>query len=52
MGTPNKKLQECSRNIIEYKDTGRYIPFINYLPTMFLGFPVWGSYLKSLQVKR
>ena len=37
MGNPNRELQEYSRNIIENKDPGRYIP------TIFLGFCVWGS---------
>ena len=28
MGTPNREPQEYSRNIIEDKDPGRYLPFI------------------------
>ena len=28
LGTPNREPQEYSRNIIEYKDPGRYIPVI------------------------
>ena len=41
MGTPKREPQEYSRNIIEHKDPGRYIP------TIFLGFP-FGVPLKSL----
>ena len=26
LGTPNREPQEYSRNIMEYKDPGRYIP--------------------------
>ena len=37
MGTSNREPQEYSRNIIDYKEPGRDIP------TIFLGFPVWGS---------
>ena len=37
MGTPNREPQEYNRNIMKYKDPGKYIP------TIFLGFPVWGS---------
>ena len=36
MGTPNKEPQEFSRNIIDYKDAGRYIPIIFLLYS-------WGS---------
>ena len=36
MGTPNRELQDYSRNILEYTDTGRYIPI------MFLLYS-WGS---------
>ena len=36
MGTQNKEPQECSRQIVEYKDPGRYVPII------FLLFS-WGS---------
>ena len=38
MGTLNREPQEYSRNIVEYKETGRYIFY--YIP-IFLGFPVW-----------
>ena len=31
LGTPNREPQEYSRNIIEYKDPGRYIPIIYLL---------------------
>ena len=68
MGTPNREPQEYSRNIMEDKDPGRYIPIMfllyswsslfgvpikvplfwgaysYYVPTIFLGFPVWGSH--------
>ena len=37
MGTLDKETQEYSRNILEYKDPGGYVP------TIFLGFLVWGS---------
>ena len=30
LGTPNREPQEYSRNLMEYKDPGRYIP-IKYL---------------------
>ena len=36
MGTPNMEPQDYSRNIIEYKDPGRYIPIIFLLYS-------WGS---------
>ena len=36
MGTPNREPQEHSRNIMEYKDPGRYIPIIYLLYS-------WGS---------
>ena len=36
LGTPNREPQEYSRNIIEYKDPGRYIPTIFLLCS-------WGS---------
>ena len=36
MGTSNRKPQEYSRNIIEDKDPGRYIPIICLLDS-------WGS---------
>ena len=36
LGTPNRELQEYSRNIVEYKDPGRYIPIIYLLYS-------WGS---------
>ena len=36
MGTPSKDPQEHSKNIIEYKDTGRYVPIIFLLYS-------WGS---------
>ena len=36
LGTPNKELQEYSRNMREYKDPGRYIPIIVLLYS-------WGS---------
>ena len=35
-GTPNREPQEYSRNIMEYKDLGRYIPIIYLLYS-------WGS---------
>ena len=35
MGTPNSERQEYSRNIREYA---------YYIPTIFLGVPVWGSH--------
>ena len=31
LGTPNREPQEYSRNIMEYKDPGRYIPIIYLL---------------------
>ena len=36
LGTPNREPQEYSRNIVEYKDPGRYIPIIYLLYS-------WGS---------
>ena len=42
LGTPNREPQEYSRNVMEYEDSGRYIPII-LLPTIFLEFPLWGS---------
>ena len=36
LGTPNREPQEYSRNILEYKDPGRYIPIICLLYS-------WGS---------
>ena len=36
LGTPNREPQEYSRNIMEYKDPGRYIPVIYLLYS-------WGS---------
>ena len=36
LGTPNWEPQEYSRNIMEYKDPGRYIPIIYLLHS-------WGS---------
>ena len=36
MGTPNREPQEYSRNLIEYKDPGKYIPIIFLLYS-------WGS---------
>ena len=36
LGTPNRETQEYSRNIVEYKDPGRYIPIIFLLYS-------WGS---------
>ena len=36
LGTPNREPQEYSRNIIDYKDPGRYIPTIFLLCS-------WGS---------
>ena len=45
METPNREPQEYSSNRIEFKDPSRYIPTISYyIPTIFLGFPVWGSH--------
>ena len=39
MGTPNREPQECSRNIVEYKDPGRCIPLVFLLYSWdFLGF--------------
>ena len=40
MGTPNREPKEYSRNIIEYKDPGRYVPIIFLLYScvfLFLG---------------
>ena len=50
MGTPNRERQEYSRNVIEYKDPGRYIPII-FLGVPCLGFPLGSLYL-LLQVQR
>ena len=36
LGTPNREPQEYTRNIMEYKDPGRYIPIIYLLYS-------WGS---------
>ena len=36
LGSPNREPQEYSRNIMEYKDPGRYIPIIYLLYS-------WGS---------
>ena len=36
LGTPNREPQEYSRNMMEYKDPGRYIPIIFLLYS-------WGS---------
>ena len=36
LGTPNREPQECSRNIMEYKDSGKYMPIIYLLYS-------WGS---------
>ena len=36
LGTPNREPQEYSRNIMEYKDSGRYIPIMYLLYS-------WGS---------
>ena len=36
MGTPNREPQEYSRNLVEYKDPGKYIPIIFLLYS-------WGS---------
>ena len=36
LGTPNREPQEYSRNMMEYKDPGRYIPIIYLLYS-------WGS---------
>ena len=36
LGTPNREPQEYSKNIMEYKDPGRYIPIIYLLYS-------WGS---------
>ena len=36
LGTPNREPQEHSRNIMEYKDPGRYIPIMYLLNS-------WGS---------
>ena len=36
LGTPNREPQEYNRNIMEYKDPGRYIPIIFLLYS-------WGS---------
>ena len=38
LGTPNREPEEYSRNVMEYKDPGRY----RNIPTTFLRFPVWG----------
>ena len=37
LGTPNREPQEYSRNLLEYKDPGRYIPIIFLLYS-------WGSW--------
>ena len=51
MDTPNRELQEYSRNIKEYKDPGRYIPifFLLYSLGSLFGVPskvpldrIWG----------
>ena len=41
MGTPNREPQEYSRNIIECKDPGRYIPviFLLYSSGSLFGVP-------------
>ena len=42
MGTPNREPHEYSRNRI-----GTYLPgtiIFHYIPTIFLGFLVWGSH--------
>ena len=47
LGTPNREPQEYTRNIIDYKDPGRYIPFIFLLYILgvhCLGFPFGYSY--------
>ena len=36
LGTPNREPQEYNRNVMEYKDPGRYIPIIYLLYS-------WGS---------
>ena len=42
MGTPKREPQEYSRNIIEYKDPGKYIPiiFLLYSQGSLLGVPI------------
>ena len=42
MGTPNREPQESSRNIVEYKDFGRYIPkmFLIYSLGSLFGVPI------------
>ena len=42
MGTPNREPQEYSRNIIEYKGPGRYIPiiFVLYFWGSLFGVPI------------
>ena len=42
MGTPNREPQEYSRNIIGIYLSGSFYSY--YTPTIFLGFPVWGSH--------
>ena len=46
METPNREPQEYSRNRIEDKDPGRYIPiiFLRYSWVPCLGFPVVKSF--------
>ena len=42
MGTPNREPQEHSRNLIQYKDPGRYIPiiFLLYSWRSLFGVPI------------
>ena len=42
LGTPNREPQEYSRNIVEYKDPGRYIPIIYLLYSWGFQFGVHG----------
>ena len=46
LGTPNREPQEYSRNMMEYKDPGRYIPIL--YTYHILGVPSWGFAVESL----
>ena len=50
MGTPNREPQEYSRNILEYKDPGRYTPimFLLYSWGSVLGVPIKVPLVKGL----
>ena len=53
MGTPNREPQEYSKNLIEYKDPGRYIPtiFLLYSWGSLFGVPIRVP-LRSTRVQR